>query len=296
MHFGDVGGRRRPCRCRSPRSAHRRPRSRAGRRSRGQRRIELGRDGRDRLAGFAHVRLSPTHRMTPRPAASAASALARTSASLSCCASRRSEWPTMVRRRAGIEQHRRRDAAGVRALLGEMDVLARRSRSPARPAPRARSGSPAGTRRHRPRHSCRDASAIACDLGEIGRDAVHLPIAGDQLASAPFDLPCPARPSHVARERKRAALMRASAAPKAAANFLLDRNIQCLLPSAACRNRRSASIIMALFVLAILASSRWATSPTSAPATASAAAARRWPRSAARRSPTATCARRCSAG
>ena len=149
MHLGDVGDRRRPCRCRSPRSAHRR-RPVAVRRSPGQRGVELRRDG------------APPRRPASRTAIALADA--------------QDDAEPGGQRRLGLGADLGVALALVRAALAMADDgqprarhrpaspprcsryarrwprhghPARRSRSPAAPAPRARSGSRAGTARHR---------------------------------------------------------------------------------------------------------------------------------------------------
>ena len=82
--------------------------------------------------------------------------------------------------RARIEQHQRRDAAGMRSLAGMVDVLA--ADGEARNRPRR----PLNQDR---RHAQGDVDVWIiprlrrdrADLVEVGRQPVHLPIAGDEL-------------------------------------------------------------------------------------------------------------------
>ena len=93
---------------------------------------------------------------------------------------------------ARIEQHQRRSASRVRALFGMVNVLA--------------TNGEAGHRASRPlNQDCRDTQGdihiwiagsgvrYGPDLVEVGRQAVHLPIAGDQLLQHHSLLLCAAR-------------------------------------------------------------------------------------------------------
>ena len=192
VHFGDVGRSRRPCRCRSPRSAHRRRRAALARRrprlAVRQAKRRAGPNRRDGLARFAHSRLSPTHRITARPDGKRGLGLGLHVGVAFALRFAPLGMADDGQACAGIEQHGGADAAGMRALLGEVDVLRADRESRAPPAPRARSGSPARTARHRPRKALR-AVGDRLDLLEVGREPVHLPVSGDQLSSAPSELP-----------------------------------------------------------------------------------------------------------
>ena len=142
-------------------------------------------------------RLSPTHRMTRRPAASAASALARTSASLSCWASRRSLWPTMVRL-APASRSIAAEMQPVCAPLGAECTSWPPIGRPGRRAPRDRSGSREGTRRYRP-PCVRRHRRQSPEFRASRRRPVHLPIARNQLSAFHrSSAPCRAAPSRAA--------------------------------------------------------------------------------------------------
>ena len=196
----------------------------------------------------------------------------------------------MVRRRAGVDAASPRETQPVCAPLSAKCTSCAADREAGhRPRRALDQGRRQAQARHRPRDSACAASAIALTSLEVG---------GERRASSSFRQPASSRHSDPlfarplaasAGERKRAALMPRRPAPKAAANSFHRAESPCLLPSAACRNRRSArsswrcscSLILAVFALGDLANVGsgniglgWA--------------ARRWPRSATRRSPTAT--------
>ena len=154
------------CRCRSPRSAHRQ--RRIGRPiAAGSKASSWAETARPPAPPHGLKSLSPMQRITERPAASAASALALTSASVSPCASRRSRWPTMVspRRR---QQHGSRNAAGMGALVGGVEILSA-DRKPGA-ARTARSISVAGRHRATSAPSHRRPSDNGRDLAQVGRE------------------------------------------------------------------------------------------------------------------------------
>ena len=122
MHLADFGAASGPCRCRSPRSAHRR-RELAALAIVGERGVELRDDGLDRAARLAHFEALADAQDDVQPAAQrrlglgldVGVALALRIAALGMADDGQA--------RPGVEQHARRDAAGVGALLGLVDVL-----------------------------------------------------------------------------------------------------------------------------------------------------------------------------
>ena len=134
--------RRRPgwrhCRCRSPRSARRRrPARRPPIRRAASRRASRSTTARCSPA-WRWASLSPTQTMAVRPAASAASALARTSSSRLVLVGAALAMADDDQPRAGFLEHRRRDAAGMGAARRRVAILradrqaARAGRRPAR--------------------------------------------------------------------------------------------------------------------------------------------------------------------
>ena len=106
-------------------------------------------------------RLSPTHRITASPAARRRLGLG--AHFLVALPLRLPALGVADNRQAGagVEQHGRRDVAGVGALFARSGRPVRRSGSPGPSAPPVRSGSPAGKARHRPPEMTAAPSAIA---------------------------------------------------------------------------------------------------------------------------------------
>ena len=105
------------------------------------------------------------------------------SASLSCCSARRSLWPTMTSRAPASLIIADRDAAGMGAALRRVAILARRS---TRPPERVTAGAirvKGGQIATSTPPAARAASAIGASSASCGEAAVHLPIAGDELAA-----------------------------------------------------------------------------------------------------------------
>src|SRR4051794_4025925 len=142
--------------------------------------------------------------------------------------------------RSRVEQHLSGDAAGMRAFFSLMHVLA--------------ADREAGHCTHGPLDQDRgnaqrdiDPRILTrsigdrLDLDEVGRKAVHLPIAGDEF---PERHPTPLFPAALAatpEKRKPTALMRGTLPPKAAP-LSQSPGSQCSLSSAALPNPRSAPV------------------------------------------------------
>ena len=209
VHFADVGGRRRPCRCRSPRSARRRSKARGSAGASGSDGIELGADVRDRVALSRTASLSPTHRITPSPASSAAVGLGADVGVAFMLVLAALAVADDGQRRACIDQHRRRDAAGVRAAGVGVDVLpadGEAARAFDRAADQRRRQAQSDIDRHRafggaarsPSTSPRSAAVpFIFQLPAINRRLViSSPVSGQRLLAAPRPAPKAARPKH----------------------------------------------------------------------------------------------------
>ncbi len=184
MHVGNVLRRSASARCRSPRPARRRRWcSRSWHRAAANSSIWRP-TTRSVSPASRSARVSPTQMMAISPARCAASALARTRASFSPWLARRSEWPTMTSRRAGIAQHLRRDVARMGAGRVGMAVLP----ADLETAARGRFGRRHDQRRRqaerdlRAGRPCRVEAGVAhsVEFDERSPQAVHFPVAGHE--------------------------------------------------------------------------------------------------------------------
>ena len=127
--------------------------------------------------------VSPTQMMVRRPALSAAPALARTSASVSCWSARRSLWPTMTQPGARLLQHADRDAAGMGAAVMSVAVLRADHDRAAGPGPGCREQGEGRTDGDVDAARLPRGRGDRAEFGERGQAAVHFPVAGDELAA-----------------------------------------------------------------------------------------------------------------
>jgi len=145
-----------------------------------ERAVELGRDGRDRVAGFAHVETLADAQDHGEAAGQARRGLGFHFGVALALGIAPFAVADDGQAGAGVEQHLGRSAAGVRTLLRLVDILPADSES-RDGAGGAFDQDRGDAERDIDRRILARSVGDRLDLGKVRREPVHLPIAGDQL-------------------------------------------------------------------------------------------------------------------